>query len=960
MSEQKLISPLLDGFALGNPISEHDGVRSCPAIKENTEKKYIVKIISVPASQKQMDALLLAGAYKDPADAMDYYKELAEDITAEAELLRKLSKLEGFLPYEGWQIEPITRKRLGYEVYLLSSYKRSLEKYLNKNPFTHLEAMNLALDLCSALSVCRQAGALYVDLKPSNIFMSDRKEYRIGDLGFLTLDSLSYSTLPNQYRSSYSPPEFTDPMLPLNATADTYALGMILYQLYNDGQLPVRNSEDGSVLPPLNADYELSEIILKAIHMDPAERWQDPAGMGNALVSYMQRNVVNDTNITPHTPLEASITENSVAEETETTASDNPEENSTGQNSVDKPVDGEVSQEKEHYDETAPGEEDATLMLPHEMSEELSKIVAKADDLIAHETPEGVVIPEAPELPDPFAFASEDSEEVDDSDIPEDPVMDEPEETAPVKQKKRSRRFLSQESKRKVQRFFSTILILVLTAAIGYGVYLYYENFYLQTIHAITVDGTDNSMTVTVDTEIDYSLLRVTCSDPYGNVRTVQLSDRTASFTDLLADTVYNIDLQIDGFHKLTGETATVFTTDANLKVVSFSSVAGPEDGSVVLNFTVDGEEPDEWSVICTAEGEKDIRQTFSGHSVTITGLTVGKIYNVSLVPGDNLTLSGSSSIDVMAPRLILAENITVSTNNGSDMTISWNAPGDVIVDRWDVRCYNIQGFESQFTVAESKAIIPGVDLSTGYTIEVTASGMTQPARATISKNPITVDSFNIANEQDPTLPELEISWDYTGNAPKGNWLLLYSVDGASIPQVIKCEDASAVISPRIPGAKYKFIIQAADGTSVLNSVYSYECPETTPFEQHRLSAETVTAQLLKTPETEKWRYETISDSDFTDTFVSGDKISVVLRAESPFYLPGSETRILYVYRDTHGNVISDVIYQEKVYWKDIWSGGDAKTGELNIPTAPTKSGSYVLDIYIDGMTMASVPLTIQ
>ena len=85
MSEQKLISPLLDGFAMGNPMSDHDGVRCCPAIKENTEKKYIVKIVSVPASQVQMDALLLAGAYKDPADAMDYYKELAEDVTKEAE-----------------------------------------------------------------------------------------------------------------------------------------------------------------------------------------------------------------------------------------------------------------------------------------------------------------------------------------------------------------------------------------------------------------------------------------------------------------------------------------------------------------------------------------------------------------------------------------------------------------------------------------------------------------------------------------------------------------------------------------------------------------------------------------------------------------------------------------------------------------------------------------------------------
>lgn len=115
MSEPTLISPLLDGFTMGQPISEHDGVSCCPAIKEDTDKKYIVKIITIPATQTQMDALLLAGAYKDPADAMEYYRMVGEDVQKEAELLKQLSQQEGFLPYEGWQMAPITRKRLGYQ-----------------------------------------------------------------------------------------------------------------------------------------------------------------------------------------------------------------------------------------------------------------------------------------------------------------------------------------------------------------------------------------------------------------------------------------------------------------------------------------------------------------------------------------------------------------------------------------------------------------------------------------------------------------------------------------------------------------------------------------------------------------------------------------------------------------------------------------------------------------------------
>ena len=47
MSDPKLISPLLDGFAMGSPISDHDGVRCCPAMRKENEDKYIVKIISL-------------------------------------------------------------------------------------------------------------------------------------------------------------------------------------------------------------------------------------------------------------------------------------------------------------------------------------------------------------------------------------------------------------------------------------------------------------------------------------------------------------------------------------------------------------------------------------------------------------------------------------------------------------------------------------------------------------------------------------------------------------------------------------------------------------------------------------------------------------------------------------------------------------------------------------------------
>ena len=124
MSEPKLISPMLDNFEMGAPISEHDGVRCCPAMRKDSDEKYIVKIISVPASQTKLDALLLTGVYPDRVSALTYFHEVANGIVDEKRVLDTLANLEGFVPFEDSQVVPM-EDGTGYDVYLLSEYRLS-------------------------------------------------------------------------------------------------------------------------------------------------------------------------------------------------------------------------------------------------------------------------------------------------------------------------------------------------------------------------------------------------------------------------------------------------------------------------------------------------------------------------------------------------------------------------------------------------------------------------------------------------------------------------------------------------------------------------------------------------------------------------------------------------------------------------------------------------------------------
>ena len=308
MADAKTVSPLLDEFSMGSPYSSHHGIVCCPAIHTVTKEKFILKHISIPESQIQVNAMLLTGACADQTAAQSYYEDMTRGLEEEIRLLDRLAQSRGFAPFFSHQSTPKENGEVGMDLWVLSPYRTTLASYTKRNTMTHLNAVNLGIDLCAALTLSRKAGYLYQDLKPENIFITAKRQFQLGDFGFLPLDHLTYATFPEKYRGPFTAPELFDDFGEMNATIDLYALGMVLYWVYNGGQGPFSESPDqaesrrlqGEALPPpAYADYEMAEIILKAAAFRPQDRWQSPEEMGQALVSYMQRNPVNDAIIAP-------------------------------------------------------------------------------------------------------------------------------------------------------------------------------------------------------------------------------------------------------------------------------------------------------------------------------------------------------------------------------------------------------------------------------------------------------------------------------------------------------------------------------------------------------------------------------------------------------------------------------------------------------------------------------------
>mgnify|MGYP003098645743 FL=1 len=271
---------------------------------------YILKHISVPESQTQVDALIYTGAAASPEEAQKYYEQVVADYQKELETLEALSSSPNLDCYRSYQIEP-KEEVVGYDVYLLAEFRKTLSDYLGENAMTQLTAVNLGMDLCSALVDLRAAGLVHRDVKPSNIYLSAQGHFVLGDLGIAKIDELKYCSMPENMLSSYSAPELFDLVGTIDPTTDIYSAGLILYRIFNGNHGPFEDEQTtaraadkrrvtGEALPaPMYADYEMAEIILKACAFKPEERYATPEDFRQALVDYMKRNQLSDTLIVP-------------------------------------------------------------------------------------------------------------------------------------------------------------------------------------------------------------------------------------------------------------------------------------------------------------------------------------------------------------------------------------------------------------------------------------------------------------------------------------------------------------------------------------------------------------------------------------------------------------------------------------------------------------------------------------
>jgi eukaryotic-like serine/threonine-protein kinase len=143
-------------------------------------------------------------------------------------------------------------------------------------------------------------GIVHRDVSPPNIMLSRNGEVKLVDFGLAKANSQLEITEEGVVKGkfSYLAPE-TTLGLDVDARADVFALGIILWEMLTERRLFVGSTPHATVelvraarIPSMiainpNIDLELDAIVRKALARDRDQRFQSAADLGDALAGYL-------------------------------------------------------------------------------------------------------------------------------------------------------------------------------------------------------------------------------------------------------------------------------------------------------------------------------------------------------------------------------------------------------------------------------------------------------------------------------------------------------------------------------------------------------------------------------------------------------------------------------------------------------------------------------------------------
>ena len=257
-------------------VNSRGGVTSYSAIKE----------ILLPKEKKEILNMYSQGA--TDSDITEYFENKANEwIAKEVNFLEQFKGNPNIVAIEDHDV--VEREdMLGRVVVIRMELLETLEDYILTHEVTDKEILKMALSVLNALIDCEERNVLHRDIKPQNVFVNRNNIFKLGDFSESKEIEQTVSNMTQRGTPNYMAPELYKGERG-SKSIDTYSLGIMLYQYFNNNRLPfmpekykfedaqkvLEKRMSGEELPsPKNASEELSNIILKACSYKPEDRYK--------------------------------------------------------------------------------------------------------------------------------------------------------------------------------------------------------------------------------------------------------------------------------------------------------------------------------------------------------------------------------------------------------------------------------------------------------------------------------------------------------------------------------------------------------------------------------------------------------------------------------------------------------------------------------------------------------------
>ncbi len=271
-----------------------------------SEMKSAMKIISIPSNKASYDGFRSENYSMDDESVRNYYASIANEYIKEFQLMSKLKGNSNIVSYEDHDVKE-RQDYIGWDIFIRMELLKPMSDFF-QNSYTQEHVIKLGIDICKALEVCQKYNIIHRDIKPTNIFVSETGDFKLGDFGVARILEKTSSHLSTKGTYTYMAPEVCRGDN-YTAVADIYSLGIVMYKLLNDNLEPFRvNTDYGSaqkalelrlqgnkISAPKNGDARLSEIILKACEYDPRNRYQTPIQMRKRLEALLDGTYITES-----------------------------------------------------------------------------------------------------------------------------------------------------------------------------------------------------------------------------------------------------------------------------------------------------------------------------------------------------------------------------------------------------------------------------------------------------------------------------------------------------------------------------------------------------------------------------------------------------------------------------------------------------------------------------------------